>query len=73
MKNLKDLENIHLIGIGGANMYAIAAMLKNDGKNVTGSDMQESEHTKYLEGLGIHVAIGHDIPIFDTFHIYRLI
>ena len=41
-KELKEYKNIHMIGIGGASMYAIAAMLKNDGKIVTGSDMQES-------------------------------
>lgn len=60
-KELKDYKNIYMIGIGGASMYSIAAMLKNDGKNVSGSDMQESDHTKYLESIGIPVAIGHDI------------
>ena len=45
-KELKDYKNIYMIGIGGASMYSIAAMLKNDGKNVSGSDMQESDHTK---------------------------
>lgn len=59
-KELSEYKNIHLIGIGGASMYAIAAMLKNDGKTVSGSDMQASEHTKYLEGIGIPVIIGHD-------------
>ena len=44
---LKDYQNIHLIGIGGASMYSIASMLKHDGKNVTGSDLQESDNTKY--------------------------
>ena len=60
-KNLENYYNIHLIGIGGASMYAIAAMLKNDGKNVTGSDMQESLNTKYLESIGIPVTIGHNV------------
>ena len=32
-KELTEYQNIHLIGVGGASMYAIAAMLKNDKKN----------------------------------------
>ncbi len=66
MKKLEELKNIHLIGIGGASMYAIAAMLKNDGKHVTGSDMQKSEHTTYLESLGIEVCIGHDLELIKN-------
>ena len=62
-KELTEYHNIHLIGIGGASMYAIAAMLKNDGKIVTGSDMQESDNTKYLESIGISVKIGHDSEV----------
>lgn len=62
-KELKEYKNIHMIGIGGASMYAIAAMLKNDGKIVTGSDMQESFNTKYLESIGINVVIGHSTDL----------
>ena len=65
-KEIKEYQNIHLIGIGGASMYAIAAMLKHDGKNVTGSDMQESEHTKYLESIGIKVVIGHQVELIQN-------
>ena len=60
-KDIKDYQNVHLIGIGGASMYSIAAMLKYDGKTVTGSDMQESENTEYLKSIGIPVVIGHDL------------
>ncbi len=65
-KKIKEYQTIHLIGIGGASMYAIAAMLKNDGKHVTGSDMQESEHTKYLESIGISITIGHNIDVIKN-------
>ncbi len=65
-KNIKEYKKIHLIGIGGASMYAIAAMLKNDGYEVTGSDMQESTNTKYLESLGILVTIGHNNEIIKN-------
>lgn len=34
-----NYKNIHLIGIGGASMYSIAAQLHHDGKHISGSDM----------------------------------
>ena len=60
---LDNYKNIHLIGVGGASMYAIAATLKDEGKNVTGSDMQESSNTLYLKSIGVEVVIGHDISL----------
>lgn len=62
-KEISEYQNIHLIGIGGASMYAIAAMLKHDGKVVSGSDMQVSHNTEYLESIGIPVVIGHDLEL----------
>lgn len=59
-KKLEDYKRIHLIGIGGASMYAIAAELYNDGKIVTGSDLAESNNTEYLRKLGIKITIGHN-------------
>lgn len=64
MKNKFDnYNNVHFIGVGGASMYAIAASLYHDGKNVTGSDIQESDNTKYLESLGIKINIGHNLDL----------
>jgi len=60
MINLDKINNIHLIGIGGASMYTIAAMLKNDGKNITGSDLQDTENIEHLRNLGIKITIGSD-------------
>lgn len=65
-KEIKEYKKIHLIGIGGASMYAIAAMLKHDNIYVTGSDMQESDNTRYLENIGIHVTIGHDNEVLKN-------
>ncbi len=48
-----------MIGIGGVSMSGIAAILKNFGFHVTGSDWVESETTNKLNNLGIHVTIGH--------------
>lgn len=58
-KKISEYNHIYFIGIGGASMYAIASMLKNDGKTVSGSDIQESKNTEYLENLGVNVFIGH--------------
>ncbi len=56
-KEISEYKKVHLIGIGGASMHAIAAMLKHDGIQVSGSDMQESDNTRYLEKIGINVFI----------------
>ena len=42
-------------------MSGIAAILKNWGFHVTGSDASESENTQKLNDLGIKVFIGHDL------------
>ena len=58
--NIKDLkyENIHFIGIGGISMSGIAELLKFYGKNVSGSDREESKATQRLRNLGINISIG---------------
>ena len=58
---IKKYKNIHMIGIGGVSMSGIAAILKNFGFHVTGSDWVESETTNKLNNLGIHVTIGHSL------------
>jgi len=50
---------IHLVGIGGAGMSALAVILHQAGFAVTGSDLQESSVTALLRAAGIPVAIGH--------------
>ena len=61
--NLEKYNRIHLIGIGGISMSAIAERLKAWGYIVTGSDLYESEITKKLKKDGIDVVIGHDVNI----------
>jgi UDP-N-acetylmuramate--alanine ligase len=51
-------KRIHLIGIGGTSMNALAMMLKNLGYEVTGSDRGESLFTQPLRDMGIPVTIG---------------
>lgn len=52
-------QSVHLIGIGGVSMSALAEVLNHRGFVVRGSDMREGEHTARLAKLGIKVAIGH--------------
>lgn len=51
-------KRIHLIGIGGINMSAIALLLKHDGNHITGSDSQNSEIIENLRNNGIDITIG---------------
>lgn len=56
---LRSGKPIHLIGIGGVSMRALAKMLKNMGATVRGSDRDSSIYTLQLDEQGIPVAIGH--------------
>ena len=61
MLNVKTWKRVHLIGIGGINMSAVAKLLVKAGTKVTGSDVKASEFTEQLEKLGVKIAIGpHD-------------
>ena len=50
---------VHVVGIGGAGMSAIATALQAMGHTVTGSDLKASAVTERLRRAGIPVAIGH--------------
>ncbi len=51
---------VHLIGIGGTGLSAIARVLAERGCEVSGSDRTESPRTEALRRLGVRVSIGHD-------------
>ena len=59
IESLDGIKRIHLIGIGGISMSAIAETLKAWGYLVTGSDLHSSDLTEKLEKDGINVTIGH--------------
>lgn len=50
---------VHLVGIGGVSMSALAEVLNHRGFVVHGSDMQESDNIARLRKLGIKVIVGH--------------
>ncbi len=51
---------VHVVGVGGAGMSAIAAVLAAMGHQVTGSDVKDAPILDRLRRLGVGVAVGHD-------------
>lgn len=56
---MRKIERIFFIGIGGAGMGGIAEVLLNEGYRVAGSDVSESAMTRRLSSLGAEIFIGH--------------
>jgi UDP-N-acetylmuramate--alanine ligase len=54
-----DTGPIHFVGIGGIGMSGIAAVMKNLGYEVTGSDAKEGANVERLRAQGVPVFIGH--------------
>jgi UDP-N-acetylmuramate--alanine ligase len=54
------VRRIHFVGVGGAGMCGIAEVLLNQGYEVSGSDLNPSDVTRRLAGLGVRVDVGHD-------------
>lgn len=56
---MRKVNRIFFIGIGGAGMGGIAEVLLNEGYQVAGSDQQPGAMTERLTELGAQVSIGH--------------
>ncbi|MBL4583924.1 MAG: UDP-N-acetylmuramate--L-alanine ligase [Pseudomonadales bacterium] len=56
---MRRIQCIHFIGIGGAGMCGIAEVLLNQGYKIRGSDIQENGATDRLKELGAEIRIGH--------------
>lgn len=66
MTNETALQHkIHLVGIGGSGMSAIARVLAAWGHAVSGSDMHDSPICRELKTLGVRVHIGHAAEQID--------
>lgn len=59
LSELDKGARVHLVGIGGAGMSAIATVLLEMGYRVEGSDLKESSYVRRLRGLGAVVGLGH--------------
>jgi UDP-N-acetylmuramate--alanine ligase len=53
------MTHVHLIGIGGTGLSAIARLLVEKGYTVTGSDLQLTPLAQNLQEAGVSVFIGH--------------
>ena len=56
---LQPGRRVHLAGIGGVSMCALAEVLQGMGVTVQGSDMSDSATVQHLRSVGIPVAVGH--------------
>jgi UDP-N-acetylmuramate--alanine ligase len=56
---MRRIDKIHFIGIGGAGMCGIAEILKNQGYKVSGSDLARTVVTERLAKMGVTVFYGH--------------
>jgi UDP-N-acetylmuramate--alanine ligase len=70
--SLGRTKRVHLVGIGGAGMSAIAELLLKRGFEVSGSDQQRSEITERLKALGATVCIGHNKDIIEGADVVRI-
>ncbi|NMC01182.1 MAG: UDP-N-acetylmuramate--L-alanine ligase, partial [Chloroflexi bacterium] len=59
MVKLAEVRQIHIVGIGGAGMSAIARVLKARGFAVQGSDRSAGRLVADLRAEGIPVTLGH--------------
>lgn len=53
-------KHIHLIGIGGIGVSALAKLLLNYGYHITGSTIETNEQVEILQSRGVKISVGHD-------------
>lgn len=58
LNELKDIETIHFVGIGGAGMSPLARIMLELGYHVSGSDREDSGVIENLRRLGAKVMLG---------------
>jgi UDP-N-acetylmuramate--alanine ligase len=57
--DLREPRAVHIVGVGGAGMSAIATVLARMGHRVSGSDLKESATLARLRLLGVDAHVGH--------------
>jgi UDP-N-acetylmuramate--alanine ligase len=58
--DLRDRRRIHVVGVGGSGMSALALLLREMGHDVSGSDLRDSRALDRLRVAGVQVAVGHE-------------
>ena len=64
-----NIKNIHLIGIGGISMSAIAKILHHEGYHISGSDFQDSHILTNLKQEGMTIYPSHEASQVEDAHI----
>lgn len=59
------LGRVHLVGVGGAGMSAVALLLAARGLAVSGSDARDGSALDRLREAGVAVHVGHDASLVD--------
>ncbi len=62
---IRSKGRIHLTGIGGVSMSALAELLLSMGARVSGSDREYSPVLKKLSALGADISVGHSASYVD--------
>lgn len=57
---MRRINKLHFVGIGGAGMCGVAEVLLNQGYKISGSDLKESPNTVRLASMGAEIFLGHD-------------
>jgi len=63
--DLSSERRIHIVGIGGAGMSAIATVLVAMGHSVSGSDLKASSAIERLRSAGVPVELGHRAELVE--------
>lgn len=63
--SFRSARRVHFIGIGGAGMSAIAKVLLEQGKHISGSDLKESRAARALELMGADIHVGHRADLVE--------
>jgi len=66
-------KNYHFIGIGGAGMSGLAAVMLAGGARISGSDLRENDATRRLARAGARIYVGHDARHLDGAAIDRVV
>ncbi|UXI02798.1 UDP-N-acetylmuramate--L-alanine ligase [Photobacterium sp. TY1-4] len=62
---MRRVERIHFVGIGGAGMSGIAEVLINEGYRISGSDLAPNAVTERLSDKGAEIFFGHAAENID--------
>jgi UDP-N-acetylmuramate--alanine ligase len=64
--SIKDVKKVHMVGIGGIGISALAQLLHHDGYDISGTNDSESPETlDRIRDLGVPIHIGADIENID--------